>query len=511
MRLAEARRSQRAERPWGGERLTSVLCLLAFVAVANAVGGGLRVVDADDRHSASRLVVDLAISFLLSAWALARVRVQWAQDAARPTANHPRERASKDTEATHLSKRCAWWLRCARWSVMLAVLALAAVIIASQFGTVETAFAQLKHLHWRTLRWAIYAEALALVAFAQLTRLLLRAGGVNLRLGSMIVLTLASNAVAITLPGGPAWAVTFSFDQLRRRGVRKSLTASALTVSWVMSAVALLLIALVGIDLAGSSGPAAPFRVIATALTTAVGLAALAGGLLVRQPRFRAAASRGVQRLCASARWSRAGQLVHAGAHELHGAQPRARVVLRCIAAAVLNWVFDCACLVFSLLAVGGHVPWQGVLAAYGLTQIAAALPITPGGIGVVEGTLSVLLIAYHMPAATAIAGVMLYRVISFWILVPVGWGAVGALAAMHRRSRADGLWMPRVTPVRPFTSTSAAVTATATGGPSPPLVAGGGPPIRDLADRSGHVFMRPAHTCDTQRGLQDVVHLADP
>ncbi len=47
----------------------------------------------------------------------------------------------------------------------------------------------------------------------------------------------------------------------------------------------------------------------------------------------------------------------------------------------------------------------------YGLTQLAAALPIMPGGIGVVEGTLPVLLIAYHMPAATAIAAVMLHRI----------------------------------------------------------------------------------------------------
>jgi len=61
-----------------------------------------------------------------------------------------------------------------------------------------------------------------------------------------------------------------------------------------------------------------------------------------------------------------------------------------------------------AILAVGGHVPWQGVLAAYGLTQLAGALPITPGGIGVIEGTLSVLLIAYHMPSATAIAAVLL-------------------------------------------------------------------------------------------------------
>jgi hypothetical protein len=119
-----------------------------------------------------------------------------------------------------------------------------------------------------------------------------------------------------------------------------------------------------------------------------------------------------------------------------------------------LNWICDCGCLVFSILAVGGHVPWQGVLAAYGLTQLAAALPIMPGGIGVVEGTLSVLLIAYHMPAATAIAAVMLYRIMSFWIPVTIGWGAVGVLTAMQRHSHAQQAWIPRVTPAGPFTST---------------------------------------------------------
>ena len=284
-----------------------------------------------------------------------------------------------------------------------------------------------------------------MVAFAQLTRLLLRAGDVNLRLGSMIGLTLASNAVALTLPGGPAWAVTFSFDQLRRRGVRRALTAYALTVTWLMSAIALVVIALVGIDLAGSSGPAAPFRIIASACTVAFGLAAVVSLLVVRLPRFRAALARRAEGFSEGSRPRRVASLIRKTGRDLSGVHLRPRVLLRCIAASLLNWIYDCGCLVFSILAVGGHVPWQGVLAAYGLTQLAAALPITPGGIGVIEGTLSVLLIAYHMPAATAIAGVMLYRIISFWILVPIGWGAVAALVALQRRGRARAVWVPRV------------------------------------------------------------------
>ncbi len=97
-----------------------------------------------------------------------------------------------------------------------------------------------------------------------------------------------------------------------------------------------------------------------------------------------------------------------------------------------------------SILAVGGHVPWQTVLAAYGLTQLAAVLPLTPGGIGVIEGTLSLLLIASHVPAPTAVAAVILYRLISFWLLLPLGWASVAALLALQRRgerSVAVGRW----------------------------------------------------------------------
>jgi uncharacterized membrane protein YbhN (UPF0104 family) len=68
------------------------------------------------------------------------------------------------------------------------------------------------------------------------------------------------------------------------------------------------------------------------------------------------------------------------------------------------------------------------------VAQIAENLPITPGGIGVVEGTLSLLLVAYGMPTDTAVAAVLLYRIISFWVLVPVGWLTAGGLVVVQRR-----------------------------------------------------------------------------
>ena len=74
--------------------------------------------------------------------------------------------------------------------------------------------------------------------------------------------------------------------------------------------------------------------------------------------------------------------------------------------------------------ALGVRVPWRGILVVYALTQVAASLPITPGGFGVVEASMTALLIAYGTRSTSALAVVLLYRVVSFWGLVPVGWGA---------------------------------------------------------------------------------------
>jgi hypothetical protein len=86
------------------------------------------------------------------------------------------------------------------------------------------------------------------------------------------------------------------------------------------------------------------------------------------------------------------------------------------------------------IIAVHGHVPWRGLLVAYTVGQVAASLPITPGGLGVVEGSITGLLVAYGMSTKVALAAVLLFRVVSFWALVPVGWIAWATLTLVGRR-----------------------------------------------------------------------------
>jgi uncharacterized membrane protein YbhN (UPF0104 family) len=88
-------------------------------------------------------------------------------------------------------------------------------------------------------------------------------------------------------------------------------------------------------------------------------------------------------------------------------------------------------CLAVSVHAFGGSLPIVAVAVVY-LTgnAIGSAVP-TPGGIGAVEAALSAGLTAAGLPGAVALSSVLLFRTVTFWLPVPVGWVA---LNYMQRR-----------------------------------------------------------------------------
>ncbi len=86
------------------------------------------------------------------------------------------------------------------------------------------------------------------------------------------------------------------------------------------------------------------------------------------------------------------------------------------------NWLADAAVLAVSIRAAGAAIPWHDLLLVYGSGIAAQSLNITPGGLGVAEGTLSVALVASGLRASQALAAVLLYRLASFWLVAFAGW-----------------------------------------------------------------------------------------
>jgi putative heme transporter len=58
----------------------------------------------------------------------------------------------------------------------------------------------------------------------------------------------------------------------------------------------------------------------------------------------------------------------------------------------------------------------------------AAGVGLTPGGLGVVEAVLSASLVALGIKGHSALAAVLVYRLISFWLVMSVGWAVVAIL-----------------------------------------------------------------------------------
>ncbi len=106
----------------------------------------------------------------------------------------------------------------------------------------------------------------------------------------------------------------------------------------------------------------------------------------------------------------------------------------------VLVWMrlpLEAAALWLVLIAFGIDVNVFQALAAFGGSAIIGGLPGMPGGLGVTEGALAVLLAAYGFPVATTIAPVLVFRVVSYWLPAALGFLAGGSTFLTSEEAKA--------------------------------------------------------------------------
>jgi uncharacterized protein (TIRG00374 family) len=99
-------------------------------------------------------------------------------------------------------------------------------------------------------------------------------------------------------------------------------------------------------------------------------------------------------------------------------------LLVRASAWAAANWILDAASLWVFVRAFGHTMDVPGLIVAFGLANVVAALPITPGGLGLVEGVLTPTLVGFGAPGAIALLGVISWRLVNFWLPIPAGGAA---------------------------------------------------------------------------------------
>jgi uncharacterized membrane protein YbhN (UPF0104 family) len=106
------------------------------------------------------------------------------------------------------------------------------------------------------------------------------------------------------------------------------------------------------------------------------------------------------------------------------------------VAAALGQRGFDFAALLLALYAVGADTHPLVVLLAYSVAQILILLPITPGGLGIVEVSLVGLLGIAGVPAGQALLATLAYRLFTYWMPLPTG--AAAYVLFVHRFGRSN-------------------------------------------------------------------------
>jgi len=251
---------------------------------------------------------------------------------------------------------------------------------------------------------------------------------------------LAGGALGRVIPGGAATAAAVQFGMLHRSGVDRTKIATGVTASSLLLVAALAALPLLAVPfvVAGLSVPETLVDAMLLGFAVFAVLFAVGAGLLasdravdavaraaapvvrrVRGPESAAAlstrltAERDLVRRALGARWPEA------------------------LAGATGRWMLDFLTLVAALEAAGARPNLALVLLAYCAAQLLAQVPITPGGIGVVEAGMTATLALAGIAAAPAAAAVLAYRLASYWLQLPAG---LVAWILFRRRYGADGM-----------------------------------------------------------------------
>jgi uncharacterized protein (TIRG00374 family) len=316
----------------------------------------------------------------------------------------------------------------------LTVLALLVVfVVLPQFAGAERALHSIQDIAPALLAAGVALELLSLACFGALTRSVLDEGT---RPGFSVVLRvdLVGVGVSNSLPGGGATALAVRYRLLSRMGVRPSGVAGSLAVEIVVSNLVLAALFATGLLFSIASLPAGPVYRIAGVGMIAVFAAAGAGLVLLSRGNERAVAfTASVCRRLSADHRQRVTDFVALAAGTVAEVLSGRRRLGVATFWATSNWLLDAAALWVLLAAFGYRADPAQLLVVYGLATLVGMIPITPGGLGVVEGLLVPSLIALGAPADAALLGVTAWRLAQFWMPIPVGALAAASLAAGPR------------------------------------------------------------------------------
>lgn len=241
---------------------------------------------------------------------------------------------------------------------------------------------------------------------------------------AIITSQLSSNAVGRIVPAGAPAAAAMQYRMLTEDGVKRADVGTGTAVLTLITQGALLGLPLLALPAIWFGPPVNEnlVRGATVALIAFVGALLLGAALLLRNRpvRWVGKAFDALLRL-----FRRPEPAVPA-----EDRMAESRVVIlqhlqalwpKALVAAVGKWAFDFAALMLAISAATDQDLTLVFLLSYVTASLLGLIPLTPGGLGFVEAGLTGTLALAGLSAGDAIVVTLAYRLVSFWLPIPIG------------------------------------------------------------------------------------------
>lgn len=262
-------------------------------------------------------------------------------------------------------------------------------------------------------------EAVALFCYSMLTHAAL--GETSPRPMRLFRIQLSTKSVSSLMPGGSAAGSALGYRLLTASGVPGADAGFALATvglgSAVMLNILLFFALMISIPLRGVN------PVYGTAAVVGVILLVFSAGVVAGLLQGQVRAERMVRWIARKLRFEpdRAVTVIRHVADRMRYLLRDRQLLFRVAVYAALNWLLDAAALWFFLRAFGGSISVDGLLVAFCLANVLAVIPITPGGLGIVEGVYIPTLTGFGITRSQASLGVLGYRLAQYWVPILIG------------------------------------------------------------------------------------------
>ncbi|ASR37757.1 hypothetical protein BAY61_25230 [Prauserella marina] len=303
--------------------------------------------------------------------------------------------------------------RALRAAGILAVLGIVAFTLHDRIPAPADVVAALATAAPAWLLAAAGAEFVSMAMFARQQRRLLTAFGVTMPRRRLLALAYSRSAIAVSFPAGSLVSAAYAFRAFRRGGADRGTATTVMVLSGLLSVAGLAV-------LYGSGAFTTGMVRLADTVNThpvlpAVGVVAIGWVAFSLVATYRKHTPRRRHRS-----WAWLGATPFGTA--LTGMRTVApRHWLLALAAATANWLTDLLCLLAVVAAFGIELSVFDVAAVYLTGQLLRQIPLTPGGIGVIEVVLLTGLVSAGAAEPAAAAAVLAYRLLSCWLIIPIG------------------------------------------------------------------------------------------